>query len=118
MMLAKRNVKAKDMLSQMTQLNEYFVEDDIVQRKDSNDFGIVVRIYKNYVEFVNNHNQLVSATNTDIVKRKSKNDKRGDKVLHNDFLTRDCIALIEIGPRVNSEMLVKQIYNGYAFMLD
>ena len=77
-----------------------------------------MQTYKNYVDYITYRNELNRALNIDLIKKKSKNDKRGMKVLHGDYLTRDCIAQIEIGPKINSTMLVKQVYNNYAFMLD
>jgi hypothetical protein len=84
----------------------------------ANDFGIVVKTYRNYVEYINFRNQLGRVMNQYAKKVKSKNDKRGMKVLHDHYLTRDCTALIEVGIKRNSTMLVKQVYNGYAFMMD
>lgn len=70
------------------------------------------------MEYVSSTNELIAANNDNVTRIKERRDKRGLKVLHLDYMTKGCLALIEVGPKMNCKMKVKQVIKGYAFLLD
>ena len=84
--------------------------DDLV-RVDNYITGIVVRVYKHFVEYVTNHNELKKANNQDLMKiDKSQNSTISAS---NKRITRNSIVRVIKGRKNGCFLRVKNIYHDF-----
>ena len=83
-------------------------------RVDNYITGIVVRVYKHFVEYVTNQNELKKANNQDLMK--IDKTQRSTTSASNKKITRNSIVQVVKGRKKGCFLKVKEIYHDYLFM--